>query len=94
MAAPKKNAIAAPKKTDEVQQEVGVPNEVEQQTEIELPVVNTPIKNQALRGQAVVATGDKVRLRNKNTGKIITGAISRQLALQQVKAYSHIEIIN
>lgn len=92
MAAPKKNAIAAPKKNDDVQQEVSVP-EVEQ-VEIELPVVNTPIKNQALRGQAVSATGDKVRLRNKNTGKIITGAISRQLALQQVKAYSHIEIIN
>jgi len=94
MAAPKKNAIAAPKKNDEVQQEVGIPDVEQQQTEIELPVVNTPIKNQPMRGTAVSASGDKVRLRNKNTGKIITGAISRHLALQQVKAYSHIEIIN
>lgn len=90
--------MATSKKATSKKEDVVVSNEVEpiqEAKEIDMPAENTPVPHQVIRGVAVSAnTTGKVKLKNKKTGQIITGFIDRGLALNQVKQYPHIEIIN
>lgn len=90
--------MATSKKATSKKSDVVITSEVEpvkEASEIDMPTENTPVPHQVIRGVAVSAnTTGKVKLKNKKTGQIITGFIDRGLALNQVKQYPHIEIIN
>jgi hypothetical protein len=68
---------------------------VQDATTYEIPSINEAQKPVTIQGKTVAphASG-KAYLRNKVTMKLITGLIDYNLALNQIKQYPHIEMIN